>query len=412
MHSATCADAPRETPPGVVVVVGAGAAGMAAAITAARHGERVRLVELTSGPGGTVANALIHTLGGIYDSQQQFINDGIVCELVDRLQQASSSTRPRRIGKTCCLNVCPDVYRDVVDTWISEERLIQPMFGTRVVQVTTVDGRVRELELSGRDATERVPVKALIDTTGTAEIVRMIDERCVHDDEERAAGGLIFRLRGVQPGALAFPKGIVLVQRMQAAARAGALPPLCAHAWLDQGVFEEEVFVKLFVPLAGEWRQPERLAETIDRVRPLQAEVVAYLRQLPEFAQARMAQTGTLGIRDGGRIKGEYYLTAEDVRAGRQFPDAACRGCWPIEYWNPTSGLELEYLPPGTLYEIPLRALKVTGLQNVWAAGKCLSADHRAQASARVVGQCWGMGQGVGRAAAALSSEIAACRSL
>jgi hypothetical protein len=69
--------------------------------------------------------------------------------------------------------------------------------------------------------------------------------------------------------------------------------------------------------------------------------------------------------------------------------------------------LELEYLPPDSFYEIPLRALKVKGVANVWAAGKCLSADHHAQASARVVGQCWAMGQGVARAIHALSTARA-----
>src|SRR6185295_18153137 len=108
--------------------------------TAARHGQAVRLVELAPTIGGTVAGALIHTLGGIYDSQQRFINDGIVPELVDRLERASPLTRPRRIGKTCCLNVCPNIYRGVVSDWIAEETLIQPMVNTQVAHATTVDG--------------------------------------------------------------------------------------------------------------------------------------------------------------------------------------------------------------------------------------------------------------------------------
>jgi hypothetical protein len=65
--------------------------------------------------------------------------------------------------------------------------------------------------------------------------------------------------------------------------------------------------------------------------------------------------------------------------------------------------VSLEYLTQGDYYEIPLRSLKVQGLANVWTAGKCLSADPYAHASARVVGTCWAMGEAVGRAAAALS---------
>jgi hypothetical protein len=57
----------------------------------------------------------------------------------------------------------------------------------------------------------------------------------------------------------------------------------------------------------------------------------------------------------------------------------------------------MEYQAPGSCYDIPFRALKVHGLDNVWAVGKCLSADPYAHASARIAGCCWAMGQAVGQ---------------
>ncbi len=405
MTAETQYESPQADVSDPIVVVGAGAAGMGAAIAAARSGSKVLLVDSAEGPGGTVTSALIHTLGGIYDDRQQYLNDGVVCELAERLRRASSSTRPRKIGQTWCLNVCPEVYRTVVERWIAEETLIQPLFGARVTRVITDCGMAEELEYRGLWGTQRVLLKAIIDATGTAEIVRMINPDLVYDDDDRAAGGMIFRLRDVNPGALKFPNGVILMQRMRTAAENAALPALCAHAWLDQGVFEDEVFVKLFVPLTNDWTQSGQWTLITREAQDAQACIIEYLGRLPEFAHARLVQTGVLGVRDGGRIKGEYYLTEDDVRCGRAFPDPACRCCWPIEYWHPRRGLELEYLRPGTRYEIPLRALKVKGLRNVWAAGKCLSADHRAQASARVVGQCWAMGQAVARAVVGIGSD-------
>ena len=202
-----------------VVVVGAGAAGMAAAIAAARAGADVKLVERTAGPGGTVANALIHTLGGIYDHDQQFINGGLAAELADSLFQASPLTRIRRIGKVQCLNVCPQVYRQVVHEWLTKETRIEQLYDTSVAQVTVDSARVVQCaaECGGRAVTLRPT--AVVDTTGTAEVVRLIDPRCVYDDDQRAAGGLIFRLRGVRPGTLAFPKNVTLVEKLRDAAR-------------------------------------------------------------------------------------------------------------------------------------------------------------------------------------------------
>ena len=90
-------------------------------------------------------------------------------------------------------------------------------------------------------------------------------------------------------------------------------------------------------------------------------------------------------------------MTERDVKEGSRFADVACRACWPIEHWHPQKGISLEYLPDGQDYDIPLRSLRVAGFENLWAAGKCLSAEPRAQASARVVGTCWAMGEAVGK---------------
>jgi hypothetical protein len=176
------------------------------------------------------------------------------------------------------------------------------------------------------------------------------------------------------------------------------VPADCARAWLDSGVREDEAYLKLFVPLPEDWRAREQ--ELVAAARRDGEAVVAFLRRRPEFAQAWIERAGLLGVRDGGRIRGEYLLTRDDVLQGRKFADAACRCAWPIEFWDRTAGVTLEYLPEGGCYEIPLRALKVRGLNNLWAVGKCLSADAHAQASARIAGCCWAMGAAAGSAAA------------
>jgi len=50
--------------------------------------------------------------------------------------------------------------------------------------------------------------------------------------------------------------------------------------------------------------------------------------------------------------------------------------------------------------QIPLGALKVAGVANLWTAGRCLSCDHEAQAALRVIGTCFATGQAAGLAAA------------
>jgi hypothetical protein len=383
-----------------VVVCGAGAAGMASAIAAARAGSRVLLVELGSDVGGTMADALLHTLAGLYDSRGAYINDGLARELAERLLEADPSVRQRRMGKLWVLNVDPNLYRQVVRNWLASEPLITTVLETHVSGVVLDHGRVSEVVLRGADGTSRIRVQALIDATGAAAVVRSIDEDLALEEREVAAGGWVFRMRGVAPEAFAFPRNVGIVRELRERAVQGDLPLACRQAWIDTGIHEDEVFVKLFVPLQPGWRELEADGGISASARREQQQVSDFLRTRSGFENAFVTQSGQLGIRDGGRVRGQYTLTRDDVVGLRRFDDAACRCAWPIEYWDSQAGVCLTYLPDGEYYEIPMRALQVETLDNVWVAGKCLSADVHAQASARCVGTCWAMGAAVGEAAA------------
>jgi hypothetical protein len=384
----------------VVAVCGAGAAGMAAALAAARAGAEVCLIESAPRTGGTVAAALIHTLGGLFDSAGEFLNGGLAQEVAETLARTDPAVSRRRIGRAWVLSASPETYQAVTEGLIAAEPRITACTGTRATAVERSGDRIAALEVAGPAGPFRLRTRAVVDATGTAAVARLLDPALLQDDGRRAAGGLIFRLRGIAPGALAWPKGLAVVRALRGAAADGTLPAACAHAWVDLGVRDDEVYVKLAVPLPDDWPEREARGEITRAAEHAQAAAVAFLRGLPGFAEARLSRTGSLGVRDGGRVRGEHCLTADDVRQARRFPDAACRCAWPIEYWDPDHGVDLEYLPDGRPYDIPLRSLKVRGVANLWVAGKCLAADRLAQASARVAGCCWSMGEAAGRAAA------------
>src|SRR5260370_20681414 len=94
---------------------------MAAALGAARAGSAVCLLEARSHLGGTVAHALIHTLGGLYDDAGQLINDGLAGELVRRLTEAGAAHGKRRLGRAWGLDVCPDAYQTVTEPWLAPQ---------------------------------------------------------------------------------------------------------------------------------------------------------------------------------------------------------------------------------------------------------------------------------------------------
>ena len=112
-----------------------------------------------------------------------------------------------------------------------------------------------------------------------------------------------------------------------------------------------------------------------------------------------------IGVRETRRLIGEYVLTEEDVVAGRQFEDAIACCAAPIEDHHAGKDVRWKYIKGDGYYQIPYRALLPRETDNLIVAGRCLSATHEAQASARNSAQCMAMGEAAGVAASLTLSE-------
>ena len=109
-----------------------------------------------------------------------------------------------------------------------------------------------------------------------------------------------------------------------------------------------------------------------------------------------------IGIREGRRVEAVYSLRADDILAGRHFPDAVAVGSYHTDYHWPTvvqragTGITVQ-CPP---HQIPLRAMRPRGAANLLVPGRCLGGDHLASSSFRVMGTCAQTGFAAGVAAA------------
>jgi hypothetical protein len=70
-----------------------------------------------------------------------------------------------------------------------------------------------------------------------------------------------------------------------------------------------------------------------------------------------------------------------------------------MEFREDPKGPKLRYPDDNRPAGIPLRCLRPAGVEHLWVAGRCISADHEAQASIRVMGTCFATGEAAGRAA-------------
>ena len=107
-----------------------------------------------------------------------------------------------------------------------------------------------------------------------------------------------------------------------------------------------------------------------------------------------------IGVRESRMIEGEHILTANDLKECTKFPDSVARGNYDIDIHNPEgTGTSHYYFAPGEYYTIPYRSLTVKDADNLLVAGRCISADHEAQASIRIMPICASTGEAAGIAA-------------
>jgi hypothetical protein len=126
-----------------------------------------------------------------------------------------------------------------------------------------------------------------------------------------------------------------------------------------------------------------------------------FLRErVPGFERSYLLEIAAqLGIRETRRIRGRYELTVDDVLGLRDFDDAIGINGWPVEK-HVRGDTEWTFLGGRGYHALPYGMLVVAGRDNLLVAGRCASATHDAQASIRVSGPCFVMGEAAGVAAA------------
>ncbi|MBN9387555.1 MAG: FAD-dependent oxidoreductase [Chloroflexi bacterium] len=133
-----------------------------------------------------------------------------------------------------------------------------------------------------------------------------------------------------------------------------------------------------------------------------------YIKNSGEFPDAEnltLEWVGHIpGKRESRRFEGPYMLTQQDIVEQHSFYDAVSFGGWSIDL-HPADGIFSE--KPGCnqwhsrgVFQIPYRCMYSRNLTNLFLAGRIISASHVAFGSTRVIGTCSNSAQAVGMAAA------------
>ena len=414
-------EAPRDLPVAEdadLIVAGGGPAGIAAAVTAARLGRRVRLFELHGALGGIWTTGL---LSCVIDFGRGDLTKEITARL-DRLD-ARHRKRPQAMldrnylyepeyMKIVLEDLCTEAgvkftyhspvvaaYRDAsgrnLGTIVTESKSGRRAWRARTYLDCTGDGDLAALagcgfDLGGGngDADQPASLMALVHLDNDAAVAPF---SASHPGHYLPDGQLRFGKTG---------KAALYAELVAAGAEPSYADPTLFR--LGEGLYalmaNHEYGVKLDdaeAVTAATVRARKEIFGLTEALRRHHPDVWKGLRVIATAEQ--------LGHRAARRIHGRYTLTLDDLRAGRSFPDAVSSCGFGVDI-HAVSRADNRIRAAGfgnirikVPYQIPFGCCRAKDLDNLYMAGRCISGDFAPQASYRVTGPAVEMAEGVVR---------------
>jgi hypothetical protein len=390
-----------------VLVIGGGAAGIAAATAAGRAGAKTILLERYGYLGGLATTAQVGTICGLYlrdtaGKQATPVANGFPIEFAACLQQAGG-TKPLCVDRGLwVLPYSPPDFARVADAVVAETKNVQLVLHATVAETRAENSKIISVRaLAWNEPVEIFP-QAIVDSTGEATAAALAGANSENGATDQAPA-LVFVLENVDP-ALA-QRGLLEVRReLRRAVEAGSLPAICERLALVPGTGANgRLALKLSLlpanPDRALWQQ---VTDWERESRALLAPLHRFLvENVAAFRNARLESVAPqLGVRSGRRIVGRARLADKAVLKVEKSPFGIAQGCWPMERWTASPRPEMNYFAERDFYDIPLDCLRPVELENVFVAGRCLSAETGAMTSARVIGTALATGWAAGTAAA------------
>jgi len=368
-----------------VLVCGGGFAGVAAAVSAARNGAKVLLLEKDGYLGGLCTAGLVITTPPL--------DNGLNAEIARRLQKKGAYIPTRDSeAEVVGLNfhaLDPEILKYQFAQMLLEHG-VEILFHTYIVgpilEGRTITGVIMENK-AGRQA---VLAKVVVDATGDADVA--------------ASAGAPFRLLR-KPMTMMFNMAGVDVERVLARiGNWGGIRKLVQEG-MDQGKLNFEIGL---MPQFGSpgvymeklvhdgqvnvWSGNVLDLNGVDPFDLTRAEIVtrehvmrmaAFLKEhVPGFEKSRIEVTANqVGVRASRKIVGEASPNMHEVK-NTLFPDTVVR---------PYAGSEMR---------LPYGCLLPGGVENLLVAGRCLSAEEDALGQLRLLPVCSATGEAAGTAAA------------
>jgi FAD-dependent oxidoreductase family protein len=385
-----------------VMVAGGGLAGVLAAVSAARNGAKVVLVQDRSRLGGNSSSEIkMHVVGANNHKSRPGWREG---GLLEEFRLDDAANNPQR---------CWELWDLLLYDKVVSEPNITLLLETTLYSAEVKDGTIQRVQ-ARCDRTEhiyRIAAKLFCDCTGDSRLglETGAEFRVGHEsrdefgeslapetaDKQTQGCSILFTARDFgQPMPFTPPKWARKITEKELKSR-----PIktweYGYWWIEWGGHmntvrdNERIRFELLGIVMGVWDHIKNSG------------------RFPTSANWALDWVGMLpGKREARRLVGDHILTQQDLMGlTGDFEDAVCIGGWNLDEHPPT-GFEDPEKPPFVsiklkdVYNIPLRSLYSKNIRNLFMAGRNMSATHTAFSSTRVMGTCAVEGQAIGTAAA------------
>jgi len=408
-----------------VIVCGGGISGVAAAVSAAREGKQVLLLERSGMLGGLATGGSVSIL---MSSLRWF--SGFGKELIDSLVAEGSAWRipdPAVKGFDYYPND-PEAMKLRLEHLVDEAG-VELFLYTTLCLAKTENGRITGITFTFGGRNYDAEASVYIDTPGDGSLCRLAGEALLDGDVDGnvQAPTMVSRYSGIDFNRYeAFlqtyedgkrPAKINMIHDLvPKAVEAGILKHIDLH---HPGIFrylpdsDGGIMNAGHVYGADVFTPKGLTAATLEGRRQANALLKFYKTYIPGFENATLTNTGELALRESGRVVCEYMVTFEDKTNYQKFSDGIMRfDGGAVSDVHASSGSPEAYRAYVKLYadrenvrrddwaELPYRCLLPKQNSNLLVAGRCAGADRRAMGQIRLQSYCASMGQVAGVAAA------------
>lgn len=387
-----------------IIVAGAGPAGICAAVSAARQGARVALIERYGVVGGNLTAGYV---GPILGS----VGPGTMRDEVCGLLGVKDNDWIGEQGNAHNFEEAKFTLADLV----AKESNIDVFLQTAVFDVIKDGNVVKGLVCASNEGPLRFEAPVTIDCTGDGIVSFMAGAEVGKGREDGLMQPvtLEFTIDGVDE-----ERGLICIGDVDNVELNGQrFLDWCKDRAAEGKIPEKLAAVRLH-PCVEKGRRQVNTTQVnrvditrIEQIFPADYELRQqinllrdFLREnLPGYENIKVIGSGTTtGVRESRRIMGDYVIDADELSAGKRFPDVIVHDAlFIVDIHNPDGAGQAEdkiqYCQP---YDLPYRCFLPKGLEGLMVAGRCISGTHRAHASYRVMSICMAMGEAVGIAAA------------